>query len=78
MSDIKVYFVPCLQVAADVEEAQTNIQELKDAEKAAKDKQQAAKAECVKLERDMNEFKNNKEGKIEELKVSHPFLLSHF
>jgi len=78
LSNRKVYFVPCSQVAADVEEAQTNIQGLKDAENAAKGKQQAAKAECVKLEKDMDEFKNNKEGKIEELKVGHPFLLSHF
>lgn len=75
---MKVLLCPCLQVAADVEEAQTDIQGLKDAENAAKDKQQAAKAECVKLEKDMNEFKNNKEGKIEELKVGHPFLLPHF
>lgn len=56
------------RVAADVEEAQANIQRLKDAEKAATDKQRAAKAECVRLEKDMNEFKDNKEGKIEELR----------
>jgi len=29
----------------------------------------AAKAEIKKLEKDMHEFKNNKEGKTEELKV---------
>jgi len=69
-------FCLCSQVAADVEEAQANIQRLKDAEKAATDKQRAAKAECVRLEKDMNEFKDNKEGKIEELRVSHTFLLS--
>jgi len=35
----------------------------------AKQKQKEAQEECKKLERDMDEFKNNKDGKIEELKV---------
>ncbi|KAF5347709.1 hypothetical protein D9756_010324 [Leucocoprinus leucothites] len=56
------------RVAAEVEEAQKNIQELKDAVQTAKDKQENAKAECTKLEKDMKEFKNNKDGKIDELK----------
>ena len=38
--------------------------------KAAKARQAEAKAECSKLEKDMAEFKDNKEGKINELKVS--------
>lgn len=46
------------------------IDDLKLAVQAAKDKQQAAQEECEKLETDMAEFKNNKEGKTDELKVS--------
>ncbi|KAG1748065.1 hypothetical protein EDB19DRAFT_240650 [Suillus lakei] len=42
---------------------------LKWAVQPAKEKQKAAKEECSKLEKDMDEFKNNKEGKISELKV---------
>ena len=49
---------------------------LNEAIRAAKEKQKTATEECKKLEQDMHEFKNNKEGKIDELKVSNR--LQHF
>ncbi|THG98165.1 hypothetical protein EW026_g3966 [Hermanssonia centrifuga] len=57
------------RIAADVEGAKKTIEELKAAVQSAKEKQQIAKDECKKLEKDMKEFKNNKEGKIDELKA---------
>ena len=53
-----------------MEKAKATIQGLREAVQAAKDAQKEAKAECTKLERDMDEFKNNKDGKIDELKAS--------
>ena len=49
--------------------AKKAIEDLKEAVKISKEKQIAAQTEIKKLEKDMNEFKNNKEGKIEELRV---------
>ena len=40
-----------------------------EAARACKQKQADAKSECKKLEKDMDDFKNNKEGKITELKA---------
>lgn len=57
-------------MGAEVEALKKSIADLKTAVQTAKDKQKAAKDECKKLEKDMDEFKNNKDGKIEELKVS--------
>ena len=44
------------------------IEELHEAVASYKQKQVDAKAECQRLEKDMDDFKNNKEGKISELK----------
>lgn len=46
------------------------ISELEESVQSAKARQEEAKAEIKKLEKDIDEFKNNKEGKIDELKVS--------
>ena len=58
-----------LQVGANVEELKQTITKLKEDVEAAVVKQKEAAAECKKLENDMKDFKNNKEGKIAELKV---------
>ncbi|KAH9917715.1 condensin complex subunit SMC2 [Fomitopsis serialis] len=57
------------RVGAEVEKMKANIAELAAAVETAKQKQKDGKDEIKKLERDMDEFKNNKEGKIEELKA---------
>ncbi|CCM00223.1 uncharacterized protein FIBRA_02251 [Fibroporia radiculosa] len=57
------------RVGAEVEKVKKTIVDLNDAVEAAKQKQKDANAEITKLEKDMDEFKNNKEGKIEELKA---------
>ena len=54
-----------------MEKAKETIKDLRLAVQAAKEKQKDAQNDCKKLERDMDEFKNNKDGKIEELKVRH-------
>ena len=61
-----------MQIAMEVGEAKTNIANLESTVKAAQKKQEEAKAEAKKLEKDMAEFSNNKEGKIDELKVRVP------
>ena len=61
-----------------MEELKKTIDDLKTTIQAAKDKQKTANEEVKKLERDMAEFKDNKEGKIDELKVSRAQYDEHF
>lgn len=53
-----------------MKELEQRLTSLKVATTEAKAKRKAAEDECKKLEKDMNEFKNNKDGKLKELKVS--------
>ncbi|KAG6836670.1 hypothetical protein H0H93_005088 [Arthromyces matolae] len=57
------------RIGTQVEELKQTIESLKLAFQAAETKVTDAEEECKKLERDMAEFKNNKEGKTEELKA---------
>ncbi|KAF8718622.1 hypothetical protein AX14_011697 [Amanita brunnescens Koide BX004] len=58
------------RIGADIEERRRALSDLESAIQNAQEKQKAAKAECKQLERDMAEFKDNKEGKIDELKAN--------
>ncbi|KAF8657109.1 hypothetical protein AX16_002296 [Volvariella volvacea WC 439] len=58
------------RIGSQIEALKATIEELKTTAQDANEKQKTAKAECAKLERDMAEFKNNKEGKIDELKAN--------
>jgi hypothetical protein len=66
-----VYLTSDPQAGADVERLKKVLAEHNEAAQTAHQKQKAAEAETAKLEKDMAEFKNNKEGKIDELKVSY-------
>ena len=48
----------------------TEVQRLKAVMTEAKGKQKAAEAECKRLEKEMEDFKNNKDSKLKEIKVS--------
>ncbi|THU91966.1 condensin complex subunit SMC2 [Dendrothele bispora CBS 962.96] len=58
------------RVGGQVEQLKAKIQRLITGEQEAKQKQKAAADEIKKLQKDMEEFKNNKDGKIDELKAS--------
>ncbi|KAI0367877.1 condensin complex subunit SMC2 [Pilatotrama ljubarskyi] len=57
------------RIGQDVESAKEEIIKLRADIETAKEKQKAAKTEEKKLQKDMDDFKNNKEGKIDELKA---------
>ena len=54
---------------AEMDSLRKTIEDLKSAIDSSKERQKAAKQEISKLEKDMSDFKNNKDGKINELKV---------
>ncbi|PIL32520.1 hypothetical protein GSI_05223 [Ganoderma sinense ZZ0214-1] len=56
------------RIGGQVEQMKKTIADLQAAIQTAQEKQKEAKAEIKKLEKDMADFKNNKEGKIDELK----------
>ncbi|GBE85556.1 Structural maintenance of chromosomes protein [Sparassis crispa] len=57
------------RIGTEVDKVKQTITELQTALETAQQKQKDATAEIGKLEKDMDEFKNNKEGKIDELKA---------
>lgn len=58
------------QIIAEVEAAKKTLLELKQVVEQAKEKQKAAQAEVKRLEKEMADFKNNKDSKLNEIKVS--------
>lgn len=60
------------QIIQAVEEMKANIEQLKQDIVDAKTRQDQAKADVKRIENDMNEFKNNKGGKLAELQVRQP------
>jgi structural maintenance of chromosome 2 len=58
------------QLALEVESLKAEIRRLKEVMSQAKTKQKAAQDECKRLEREMEDFKNNKDSKLKEIKVT--------
>jgi len=54
-----------------VETAKASLAELKQIVDQSKEKQKVAQAEVRRLEKEMADFKNNKDSKLNEIKVSH-------
>jgi structural maintenance of chromosome 2 len=58
------------QIIAEVEAARKTLAEAKEIINGAKEKQKIALADCKRLEKEMDDFKNNKDSKLKEIKVS--------
>jgi len=58
-----------MQLGNDIKELEKKVEDIKESIAAAQEKQKEARLECKKLEKDMNEFKTNKDGKLKQLKV---------
>jgi structural maintenance of chromosome 2 len=52
-----------------VEAAKKTLAEAKESINSAKEKQKIAQADCKRLEKEMDDFKNNKDSKLKEIKV---------
>ncbi|KAI0641717.1 condensin complex subunit SMC2 [Trametes meyenii] len=57
------------RIGQEVEQARKTIDDFRVAIDAAKEKQKIANEDIKRLQKDMDDFKNNKEGKIDELKA---------
>lgn len=57
------------KIISEVAAAKQQLAELKELVNVAKEKQKAASAECKRLEKEMDDFKNNKDSKLKEIKV---------
>ncbi|WVQ83720.1 hypothetical protein IAT38_005864 [Cryptococcus sp. DSM 104549] len=57
------------KIIGEVEAARKALTELKEVINQAKEKQKAASADCKRLEKEMADFKNNKDSKLNEIKA---------
>ena len=58
-----------MQIITEVQGMKDTIVELKQAMKDAAARQDQAKQDVKRIEKDMNEFKNNKDSKLQQLQV---------
>ncbi|RSH91525.1 Structural maintenance of chromosomes protein 2 [Saitozyma podzolica] len=60
------------KIISEVEAAKKTLAELKEVINQTKEKQKVAAADCKRLEKEMADFKNNKDSKLNEIKASSP------